>query len=114
MEKYKKIKSKILSKIHKGENIIQYKRSYKHPLLNKRYFNPSIGFFIISKIWNVKRKDDVCWNQYEKDKSISWYWKVEITTKSGKYIYPLEYLYALGIEENGETVSDENVFIFYK
>ena len=26
--------------------------------MNKKYFNPSIGFFIISKIWNIKRKDE--------------------------------------------------------
>lgn len=110
-----KLKIKLLSKIHKGENIIQYKRSYKHPLLNKRYFSPSFGYFKIIKIWNVKRKDDVFWNNYEKDKSISWYWKAEIITKSGRYIYPLEYLYAIGFDnEDGESVSDKNAFIFYK
>ena len=109
------IKEKMLSKIHRGKNIIQYKRSYKHPLLNKRYFSPSFGYFRITKIWNVKRKDDVCWYNYEKDKSISWDWKVEIITDSGRYIYPLHYLYALEFAtENGEKVSDENTFIFYK
>jgi len=110
-----KLKSKILSKMHKGKNIIQYKRSYKHPLLNKRYFSPSFDYFTINKIWNIKRKDDVCWFNYEKDKTIVWEWKVEILTQNGKYIYPLERLFTIGFEtEKGKKVTDKDMFIFYK
>lgn len=109
------LKSKLLSKIHKGENIIKYKRSYKHPLLNKRYFNDNFSYFTIKKIWNVKTKSDCCWFDYEKDKSIKWEWKVEIINDTGRYILKLGDLFTMGLyDDKGKKVSDENAFIFYK
>ena len=109
------IKKWFLSKIHKGENIIQYKRSYKHPLLNKRYFSDSFGYFKITKIWNIKSVSDCCWFNYEKRHNVKWDWKVEIVTDIGRYIYPLYHLYNLKFaDENGKLVSDKDMFIFYK
>lgn len=36
--------------IHKGINIIYYKRSYTHPLINQKCYNSIFNDFTISKI----------------------------------------------------------------
>lgn len=101
--------------IHKGINIIYYKRSYTHPLINQKCYNSIFNDFTISKIWNVKTIVSDGWFSYEKNCHICWEWKVEIINNEGKYVLPLSLLYNLGLyDRNGKRISDNNLFIFYR
>lgn len=116
MVKINKLKMKILSFIHKGKNIVKYKRSYKHPLINKELYNGNLGYFRVKKIWNIKTYVKYCDFMYEENPHINWDWKVEIQKDTGIYIVNLVDLFSGNglFDKQYKKVSDEMMFIFYK
>ena len=108
------LKMKILDFIYSGKGITHYKRSYKHPLIGRTFFGLQEGYVTVTKIWNVKVRNNICQFSYEEDKNISWGIKVEFTNNEGKFVYPLTIFLTRMSNEDGSKIDDENLYDFYK
>lgn len=109
-----KYKTWFIRKLHKGNELIHYKRSYKHPMLNKNYHNIDYGFCKIDRVWNCKTYNKHCEFNYEKNKHVNWTQKVRIITDCGIYIIPLYQFVLKSTEKDGKKIDDSMIYCLFK